>query len=111
MARCLQIRGMPYFFYYLFSKLLITSFLYVFFAIGLCWSADLTNKPNCEKIANRIESETNLPIHLLSSIPRVEVEENYHLVRLKAGPGLLIMLVKDSILKQKKGHLNTLKML
>ena len=55
MARCLQIRGMPYFFYYLFSKLFITSFLYVFFAIGLGWSADLTNKPNCEKIANRIE--------------------------------------------------------
>ena len=109
MARCLQIRGMPYFFYYLFSKLFITSFLYVFFAIGLCWSADLTNKPNCEKIANRIESETNLPIHLLSSISRVEAGRKLSSGEVKGWPWSINHAGKGLYFETKKGELKYLK--
>ena len=109
MARCLQIRGMPYFFYYLFSKLFITSFLYVFFAIGLSWSADLTNKPNCEKIANRIESETNLPIHLLSSISRVEAGRKLSSGEVKGWPWSINHAGKGLYFETKKGALKYLK--
>ena len=109
MARCLQIRGMPYFFYYLFSKLLITSFLYVFFAIGSGWSVDLTNKPNCEKIANRIESETNLPIHLLSSISRVEAGRKLSSGEVKGWPWSINHAGKGLYFETKKGALKYLK--
>lgn len=109
MARCLQIRGMPYFFYYLFSKLFITSFLYVFFAIGLGWSADLGNKPNCEKIANRIESETNLPIHLLSSISRVEAGRKLSSGEVKGWPWSINHAGKGLYFETKKGALKYLK--
>ena len=109
MARCLQIRGMPYFFCYLFSKLFITSFLYVFFAIGLGWSADLTNKPNCEKIANRIESETNLPIHLLSSISRVEAGRKLSSGEVKGWPWSINHAGKGLYFETKKGALKYLK--
>ena len=109
MARCLQIRGMPYFFYYLFSKLFITSFLYVFFAIGLVWSVDLTNKPNCEKIANRIESETNLPIHLLSSISRVEAGRKLSSGEVKGWPWSINHAGKGLYFETKKGALKYLK--
>ena len=109
MARCLQIRGMPYFFYYLFSKLFITSFLYVFFAIGLGWSVDLTNKPNCEKIANRIESETNLPIHLLSSISRVEAGRKLSSGEVKGWPWSINHAGKGLYFETKKGALKYLK--
>ena len=109
MARCLQIRGMPYFFYYLFSKLFITSFLYVFFAIGLGWSADLANKPNCEKIANRIESETNLPIHLLSSISRVEAGRKLSSGEVKGWPWSINHAGKGLYFETKKGALKYLK--
>ena len=109
MARCLQIRGMPYFFYYLFLKLFITSFLYVFFAIGLVWSVDLTNKPNCEKIANRIESETNLPIHLLSSISRVEAGRKLSSGEVKGWPWSINHAGKGLYFETKKGALKYLK--
>ena len=109
MARCLQIRGMPYFFYYLFSKLFITLFLYLFFAIGLGWSADLTNKPNCEKIANRIESETNLPIHLLSSISRVEAGRKLSSGEVKGWPWSINHAGKGLYFETKKGALKYLK--
>ena len=109
MARCLQIRGMPYLFYYLFSKLFITSFLYVFLAIGLGWSADLTNKPNCEKIANRIESETNLPIHLLSSISRVEAGRKLSSGEVKGWPWSINHAGKGLYFETKKGALKYLK--
>ena len=109
MARCLQIRGMPYFFYYLFSKLFTTSFLFVFFAIGLVWSADLTNKPNCEKIANRIESETNLPIHLLSSISRVEAGRKLSSGEVKGWPWSINHAGKGLYFETKKGALKYLK--
>ena len=109
MARCLQIRGMPYFFYYLFSKLFITSFLYVFFAIGSGWSVDLTNKPNCEKIANRIESETNLPIHLLSSISRVEAGRKLSSGEVKGWPWSINHAGKGLYFETKKGALKYLK--
>lgn len=109
MARCLQIRGMPYFFYYLFSKLFITSFLYVFLAIGLGWSADLNNKPNCEKIANRIESETNLPIHLLSSISRVEAGRKLSSGEVKGWPWSINHAGKGLYFETKKGALKYLK--
>ena len=109
MARCLQIRGMPNFFHYLFSKLFITSFLYVFFAIGLGWSADLTNKPNCEKIANRIESETNLPIHLLSSISRVEAGRKLSSGEVKGWPWSINHAGKGLYFETKKGALKYLK--
>ena len=109
MARCLQIRGMPYFLYYLFSKLFITSFLYVFLSIGLGWSADLTNKPNCEKIANRIESETNLPIHLLSSISRVEAGRKLSSGEVKGWPWSINHAGKGLYFETKKGALKYLK--
>ena len=109
MARCLQIRGMPYFFYYLFSKLFLTAFFYVFFAIGLGWSADLTNKPNCEKIANRIESETNLPIHLLSSISRVEAGRKLSSGEVKGWPWSINHAGKGLYFETKKGALKYLK--
>ena len=109
MARCLQIRGMPYFFYYLFLKLFITSFLYVFFAIGLVWSVDVTNKPNCEKIANRIESETNLPIHLLSSISRVEAGRKLSSGEVKGWPWSINHAGKGLYFETKKGALKYLK--
>ena len=109
MARCLQIRGMPYFFYYLFSKLFLTAFLYVSFAIGLGWSADLTNKPNCEKIANRIESETNLPIHLLSSISRVEAGRKLSSGEVKGWPWSINHAGKGLYFETKKGALKYLK--
>ena len=109
MARCLQIRGMPYFLYYLFSKLFITSFLYVFLYIGIGWSADLTNKPNCEKIANRIESETNLPIHLLSSISRVEAGRKLSSGEVKGWPWSINHAGKGLYFETKKGALKYLK--
>ena len=109
MARCLQIRGMPYFFLLSFSKLFITSFLYVFFAIGLGWSVDLTNKPNCEKIANRIESETNLPIHLLSSISRVEAGRKLSSGEVKGWPWSINHAGKGLYFETKKGALKYLK--
>ena len=109
MARCLQIRGMPNFFHYLFSKLFITSFLYVFFAIGLGWSADFTNKPNCEKIANRIETETNLPIHLLSSISRVEAGRKLSSGEVKGWPWSINHAGKGLYFETKKGALKYLK--
>ena len=109
MARCLQIRGMPYFLYYLFSKLFITSFLHVFLSIGLGWSADLTNKPNCEKIANRIESETNLPIHLLSSISRVEAGRKLSSGEVKGWPWSINHAGKGLYFETKKGALKYLK--
>ena len=109
MARCLQIRGMPYFFYYLFSKLFLISILYVFFAICLGWSADLTNKPNCEKIANRIESETNLPIHLLSSISRVEAGRKLSSGEVKGWPWSINHAGKGLYFETKKGALKYLK--
>ena len=109
MPRCLQIRGMPNFFHYLFSKLFITSFLYVFFAIGLGWSADFTNKPNCEKIANRIESETNLPIHLLSSISRVEAGRKLSSGEVKGWPWSINHAGKGLYFETKKGALKYLK--
>ena len=105
MARCLQIRGMFYFLYYPFSKLFITSFLYVFLGIGLGWSADLTNKPNCEKIANRIESETNLPIHLLSSISRVEAGRKLSSGEVKGWPWSINNAGKGLYFETKKGAL------
>ncbi len=109
MARCLQIRGMPYFLYYLFSKLFITSIIYVFLSIGLGWSADLTNKPNCEKIANRIESETNLPIHLLSSISRVEAGRKLSSGEVKGWPWSINHAGKGLYFETKKGALKYLK--
>ena len=109
MARCLQIRCMPYFLYYLFSKLFITSFLYVFLSTGLGWSADLTNKPNCEKIANRIESETNLPIHLLSSISRVEAGRKLSSGEVKGWPWSINHAGKGLYFETKKGALKYLK--
>tara|TARA_A100001011_G_scaffold14293_1_gene15108 strand:- start:1135 stop:2007 length:873 start_codon:yes stop_codon:yes gene_type:complete len=108
-ARCLQIRGMPYFLYYLFSKLFITSIIYVFLSIGLGWSADLTNKPNCEKIANRIESETNLPIHLLSSISRVEAGRKLSSGEVKGWPWSINHAGKGLYFETKKGALKYLK--
>ena len=109
MARCLQIRGMPYFLFYFFSKLFITSFIYIFLTIGLGWSADLTNKPNCEKIANRIESETNLPIHLLSSISRVEAGRKLSSGEVKGWPWSINHAGKGLYFETKKGALKYLK--
>ena len=109
MARCLQIKGMPYFLFYFFSKLFITSFIYIFLTIGLGWSADLTNKPNCEKIANRIESETNLPIHLLSSISRVEAGRKLSSGEVKGWPWSINHAGKGLYFETKKGALKYLK--
>ena len=109
MARCLQIRSMPYFLYFLFYKLFITSLLYIYLSISLGWSTDLTNKPNCEKIANRIESETNLPIHLLSSISRVEAGRKLSSGEVKGWPWSINHAGKGLYFETKKGALKYLK--
>ena len=109
MARCLQIGGMLYFLYHPIFKLFITSILYISITIGLAWSADLTNKPNCEKIANRIESETNLPIHLLSSISRVEAGRKLSSGEVKGWPWSINHAGKGLYFETKKGALKYLK--
>ena len=89
--------------------------LFVFHMLITCftghsiWSADLSNKPDCENIANLIESKANLPSHLLSSISRVEAGRKLSTGEVKGWPWAINHAGKGLYFETKEGALKYLK--
>ena len=100
---------MSYSLYFLISKFLITTTLFTFYNINSGFTADLNNKPNCEKIANRVENDTNLPSYLLSSISRVEAGRKLSSGEVKGWPWSINHAGKGLYFETKKGALKYLK--
>ena len=95
------------YYFYIISLILLNLTLCFNYSLG--WSADLTNKPNCENIANRVEREVNLPSHLLSSISRVEAGRKLSTGEVKGWPWSINHAGKGLYFDTKAGALKYLK--
>ena len=115
MAYCLQLSVMFYslnFYlekYYFNLSTLILLILFLFLSNCLAWSADLSNKPNCEEIANNVEKKVNLPDHLLSSISRVEAGRKLSTGEVKGWPWSINHAGKGLYFESKDAALKYLK--